>query len=593
MAKKVNLEILLLPVFIVLLISSKPYMASASIEEANALLNWKASFADETQSRLPSWNLLSHKPSSTSPCTWFGIFCNSAGNVVKINITGFGLNGNLNKLTHLYLYNNSLSSSIPLELGNLTNLLELDIDTNRLSGSIPTTLGNMNKLTVLFAFQNNLSGPIPHEIGNLKSLIYLSFSSNNLSGLIPQSFCGLRNLTRLHLYENQLSGIIPKDANLYVLDLQKNTFHGTVPGSFAKGNQLQTLNFNGNGFEGPVPPSLGHCRMLQVLDLGNNKVTDTFPYWLGTLPKLKVFVLRSNKFYGFLRDFEGSNSFTKLQIVDLSNNNFSGFLPAGYFASLNAMKNVGGDESEWEYMGDCFYQDSEFKYMGESFYQDSISLTIKGHEIEMVKILKIFTAMDFSNNNFNGEIPEVIGKLQSLHLLNLSQNSLTGHIPSSLGNLSALESLDLSSNRLVGEIPRQLTSLNFLEVLVLSRNQLSGPIPRGSQLDTFGSDSYTDNLGLCGFPLSSDCQEDETPQPSLVSLEDDTESEYRFGWKVVLMGYGCGMVLGMIIEYLVFSIGKPLWLVRIVGKENRRKVRRPNNRRGEEESVSVNNSPPL
>ncbi|KAK4840974.1 hypothetical protein QYF36_022785 [Acer negundo] len=93
MAKKLNLEMLLLPVFLVLLISSKPYMASASIKEANALLNWKASFANQTQSRLPSWNLLSHKPSTTSPCTWFGIFCNSAGSVIKINITGFGLNG--------------------------------------------------------------------------------------------------------------------------------------------------------------------------------------------------------------------------------------------------------------------------------------------------------------------------------------------------------------------------------------------------------------------------------------------------------------------------------------------------------------------
>ncbi|KAK4840340.1 hypothetical protein QYF36_006248 [Acer negundo] len=74
MAKKLNLEMLLFPVFLILLISSKPYMASASIEEANALLNWKASFANQTQSRLPSWNLLSHKPSTTSPCTWFGIF---------------------------------------------------------------------------------------------------------------------------------------------------------------------------------------------------------------------------------------------------------------------------------------------------------------------------------------------------------------------------------------------------------------------------------------------------------------------------------------------------------------------------------------
>ena len=95
MAKKSDLEMLLFPVFLVLfftIISSKPYMVSASIEETNALLSWKASFTNQTQSLLPSWNLLSH-----NPCTWFGISCNSAGSVIKINMTGFGLNGTLHE----------------------------------------------------------------------------------------------------------------------------------------------------------------------------------------------------------------------------------------------------------------------------------------------------------------------------------------------------------------------------------------------------------------------------------------------------------------------------------------------------------------
>ncbi|KAL5766572.1 hypothetical protein ACOSP7_017189 [Xanthoceras sorbifolium] len=274
--------------------------------------------------------------------------------------------------------------------------------------------------------------------------------------------------------------------------------------------------------------------MLEILDIGNNKLTDTFPYWLGTLPKLQVLVLPSNKFFGFVRDFEANNSFSKLRIIDLSNNNFNGFLPTGYFASLKAMMNVDVAKSKLEYIRNYNYYYSCY---------DSISVIIKGNAIEMVKILNIFTIIDFSHNSFSGEIPEEIGKLQSLHLLNLSQNLLIGHISSLLGNLTALESLDLSSNRLVGEIPRQLASLNFLGVLNLSRNQLSGPIPRGSQLDTFENDSYNDNLGL-----------------------------------FVLMGYGFETVLGMTMGYIVFSTGKSWWLVRIVEKENSRIVRRLNNR---------------
>ena len=69
-------------------------------------------------------------------------------------------------------------------------------------------------------------------------------------------------------------------------------------------------------------------------------------------------------------------------------------------------------------------------------------------------------------------------------------------------NLTNLEWLDLSFNKLSEEIPSQLVDLTSLEVLKLSHNQLTGPIHSGNQFNTFNNDSYTKNLGLCGFPLS-------------------------------------------------------------------------------------------
>ncbi|XP_044465634.1 receptor-like protein 9DC3 [Mangifera indica] len=318
-------------------------------------------------------------------------------------------------------------------------------------------------------------------------------------------------------------------SHLHVLDLRKNKLSGTIPGSFAKGSLLRTLNLNENELEGPIPRSLVNCTMLEVLDIGNNKVIDTFPYWLQSLPELQVLVLHSNRFYGSVRGCsEMNHCFPKLKVLDLSKNKFGGPLPASYFKNLQAMKDVGEVGTKLQYIGE--------------------------------------------------KIPEVIGELHSLIHLNLSSNNLTGYIPSSLGNLKALESLDLSFNKLGGKIPWQLANLDFLQVLDLSQNQLTGPIPRAPHFDTFPSTSYTGNLGLCGFPLSKECKSDGPPQPQS-EIEDNAESTNGFGWKVVLIGYAFGMVIGLFMGYLVFSTGKPQLLVRIVEGEDRRKRRRMSARR--------------
>lgn len=222
----------------------------------------------------------------------------------------------------------------------------------------------------------------------------------------------------------------------------------------------------------------------------------------------------SNKFYGSDWDcFKINSCFPKLKIFDISNNKFNGFLPASHF---NGKTDVGE-------------ADKKLNYIGEQYYQDSVMVTWKGLEIQLVKIITIFTTIDFSSNNFRGEIPEVIGKFHALCLLNLSQNNLTDCIPSSLGNLIALETLDLSSNKLAGKIPWQLTRLNFLQVLNLSTNQLSGPIPKDNHFDTFPNNSYGGNLALCGFPLPNKCGIDsETQQPPSTS-EDDASLEIRGG----------------------------------------------------------------
>ncbi|EOY12099.1 Receptor like protein 33 [Theobroma cacao] len=154
-------------------------------------------------------------------------------------------------------------------------------------------------------------------------------------------------------------------------------------------------------------------------------------------------------------------------------------------------------------------------------YSYSIKIAIKGQEVELEKIFIMFTSIDPSKNEFQGEIPKVIGELNSPKGLNLSPNNLSGCISTSMGNLISLKWLDLSSNKVVGKIPTQSTSLGYLEVLNLLENQLVGPIPQGNQFDAFGNDSYAGNLGLCGFPLSKRCDNTEA---SFFHEEEDSES---------------------------------------------------------------------
>lgn len=472
-------------------------------------------------------------------------------NLLSINNVTF----TLPNLLELNLSSSNISE-FPNFLRTTTNLQSLDLSNNIIYGQVPRWLGDVgrNSLYYVDLRANLLHGPFPTL--NFHNLQYFFVSNNNLTGEIPLLICNASSLEVLDLSHNSLSGMIPKClANfsvLSVLDLRMNNLHGTIPATFGKGNYFRNINLNGNQLEGQLPRSLANCRNLEVLDLGNNKINGTFPYWLESLPELRVLVLRSNRFEGRICNPKTKFPFPNLRIVDISNNQFNGSLPRKYFKYLKAMTNV--DESE---VG--------LKYMGENYYRDSLNVMMKGLYIELEGVLTVFTTIDFSNNRFIGQMPKILGRLKSLKGLNFSHNNLTGYIPSSFGNLTNLEWLDLSFNKLSGVIPMQLAELSWLEVLDLSHNQLTGRIPLGKQFNTFDNDSYMENLGLCGFPLSRTCNnETKQPPPSTLLKEDNLEPENGFGWQAVSIGYGCGVIFGTLMGYLMFEIGKPKWIVRMV-----------------------------
>ena len=232
--------------------------------------------------------------------------------------------------------------------------------------------------------------------------------------------------------------------------------------------------------------------------------------------------------------------------LDLASNHFTGPLPRKSLSTWKAMtNNEDVAQSELKHL--------EFDAQGipQYHYLDVTTVTMKGQETELGKILTVFTSFDLSCNYLDGPIPDNIGILNSLYILNLSHNAFAGQIPPSLGKLSRLESLDLSSNQLSGEIPVQLVDgLTFLSVLNLSLNQLVGPIPCVNQFGTFLEASYERNKGLCGCVLKTKC---ESAEPSLPPSKDiHLKSRPLINWNYLSAELGFVFGFGMVFGPLIF-----------------------------------------
>lgn len=116
----------------------------------------------------PNWTSSDNWLTDAPLADWYGVETDDSGRV-----------------THLRLWRNRLSSSIPPELGGLSRLQLLWLHNNDLSGPIPTEFGNLASLEQLTLSGNSLTGPIPPELGRLSRLVVLKLNGNALTGPIP------------------------------------------------------------------------------------------------------------------------------------------------------------------------------------------------------------------------------------------------------------------------------------------------------------------------------------------------------------------------------------------------------------------------
>ncbi|WJX61432.1 non-specific serine/threonine protein kinase [Trifolium repens] len=161
--------------------------------------------------------------------------------------------GNCQQLQYLDFSQNKLEGTIPIEVFNLFSLSNLlDLSCNSLSGSLPREMGLLKNIELLNVFENHLCGEIPETIGECIRLESLQLQGNSLNGTIPYSLGSLKVLRYLDLSRNQLSGSIP--------DVMQNI------------SGLEHLNVSCNMLDGEVPKDGVFGNATQVAIIGNNKL---------------------------------------------------------------------------------------------------------------------------------------------------------------------------------------------------------------------------------------------------------------------------------------------------------------------------------
>nr|XP_043640178.1 LRR receptor-like serine/threonine-protein kinase HSL2 [Erigeron canadensis] len=213
--------------------------------------------------------------------------------------------GSNSVLVQLKLFNNRFSGSLPEELGELSDLEEFDVSGNQFEGLLPLKLCNKKKLQKFNCFNNRFSGGIPVSYGDCESIYWVRIANNELSGEIPEGLWGS-------------SGLVHIDAS-------NNRFNGSIPGLVSKSKWLTTLKVSGNGFSGELPDGICGLKEIVEMDLSDNLFSGQLPTCLTGLKKLEKLNLQSNRFIGEIPNV--LSSWKELSSLNLSNNKLNGEIP--------------------------------------------------------------------------------------------------------------------------------------------------------------------------------------------------------------------------------------------------------------------------
>ncbi|MBC6475736.1 MAG: putative Ig domain-containing protein, partial [Hormoscilla sp. GM102CHS1] len=400
------------------------------------------------------------------------------------------------RVTKIELGENSLSGTLPSELGSLRDLQVLHLDENSLSGTLPSELGSLRDLRSLFLTSNSLSGTLPSELGSLGSLLNFYLSFNSLSGTLPSELGSLSSLLELHLSDNFLSGTLPSELGsliyLQQIDLASNSLRGTIPDSIRLSVRKLLENppyveteiddvdaTSGENFSLNVSGNFGdindNITSYSASGLPDGLTIDSTSGAIGGTPT------ESGNFAVTVTASDANGGVEDVFNIDVD------VLNANDYAALKAFYDS-IDENDWNGKASWDFS-SETPPSASVVNRNWHGVTVVGSRV---------TQLSLYNKSLSGTLPSFLGDLSNLQRLHLNDKSLSGTLPSFLGDLSNLLDLHLNDKSLSVTLPSELGDLSNLLDLHLNDKSLSGTLP--SFLGDLSNllDLYLNNNSLSG-----------------------------------------------------------------------------------------------
>ncbi|XVF59724.1 hypothetical protein PTKIN_Ptkin07bG0298600 [Pterospermum kingtungense] len=235
---------------------------------------------------------------------------------------------------------------------------------------------------------------------------------------------------------------------------------------------------------------------LQTLDLSNNFFSGWIPASLANLTQLTRLALSRNTFSAELPASIGSLS--RLEELYLDNNNLQGPVPPS-FSGLVSLKRLEiqsnqltGELPELGSLKSLYFLDASNNaisgYLPATLPPSLVQISMRNNKIQgtipqTLKYLSSLQVLDLSHNKLTNSVPHFLFNHPSLQQLTLSFNSFTS-IQSPSNTQSELIAIDLSNNELQGWLPQFMPLMPMLSALSLENNRFSGMIPAQYALKT-------------------------------------------------------------------------------------------------------------